>query len=71
MWESYLRFRDRCVAAGIDVEIMPGILPVILYPGFAGMTNVSLPGWLHKQFDGFRKRCRHANWWAQTWQSTW
>lgn len=26
--ESYLRFRDRCVAAGIDVEIVPGILPV-------------------------------------------
>lgn len=24
--ESYLRFRDRCVAAGIDVEIVPGIL---------------------------------------------
>ena len=26
--ESYLRFRDRCVATGIDVEIVPGILPV-------------------------------------------
>lgn len=26
--ESYLRFRDRCVSAGIDVEIIPGILPV-------------------------------------------
>lgn len=24
--ESYLRFRDRCVSAGIDVEIIPGIL---------------------------------------------
>lgn len=22
--ESYLRFRDRCVSAGIDVEIIPG-----------------------------------------------
>lgn len=26
--ESYLRFRDRCVTAGIDVEIIPGMLPV-------------------------------------------
>ncbi|MCS6210797.1 methylenetetrahydrofolate reductase [Shewanella baltica] len=53
--ESYLRFRDRCVAAGIDVEIVPGILPVTNFTQlkrFAGMTNVSLPGWLHKQFDG-------------------
>ncbi|HBC82043.1 MAG TPA: 5,10-methylenetetrahydrofolate reductase, partial [Escherichia sp.] len=23
--ESYLRFRDRCAATGIDVEIIPGI----------------------------------------------
>lgn len=26
--ESYLRFRDRCVTTGIDVEIIPGMLPV-------------------------------------------
>ncbi|MGI2203946.1 methylenetetrahydrofolate reductase [Shewanella oncorhynchi] len=53
--ESYLRFRDRCVAAGIDVEIVPGILPVTNFTQlkrFAGMTNVLLPNWLHKQFDG-------------------
>ncbi|MGL4517211.1 MAG: methylenetetrahydrofolate reductase [Shewanella sp.] len=53
--ESYLRFRDRCVAAGIDVEIVPGILPVTNFTQlkrFAGMTNVSLPSWLHQQFDG-------------------
>ncbi|MCU8003601.1 MULTISPECIES: methylenetetrahydrofolate reductase [unclassified Shewanella] len=53
--ESYLRFRDRCVAASIDVEIVPGILPVTNFTQlkrFAGMTNVSLPNWLHKQFDG-------------------
>lgn len=53
--ESYLRFRDRCVAAGIDVEIVPGILPVTNFKQlkrFAGMTNVGIPGWLHKQFEG-------------------
>ncbi|QDF68269.1 methylenetetrahydrofolate reductase [Shewanella sp. SNU WT4] len=53
--ESYLRFRDRCTAAGIDVEIIPGILPVTNFTQlkrFAGMTNVALPTWLHKQFDG-------------------
>ncbi|GIU43334.1 methylenetetrahydrofolate reductase [Shewanella algidipiscicola] len=53
--ESYLRFRDRCVAAGIDVEIIPGILPVTNFnqlKRFAGMTNVSIPRWLHSQFEG-------------------
>ncbi len=34
--ESFLRFRDRCVSAGIDVEIIPGILPVSIFkPGDA------------------------------------
>lgn len=53
--ESYLRFRDRCVSAGIDVEIVPGILPVTNFKQlkrFAGMTNVGIPSWLHKQFEG-------------------
>lgn len=53
--ESYLRFRDRCAAAGIDVEIIPGILPVSNFKQaskFANMTNVRIPGWMHKQYDG-------------------
>ncbi|WP_299007260.1 methylenetetrahydrofolate reductase [uncultured Shewanella sp.] len=53
--ESYLRFRDRCVTAGIDVEIVPGILPVTNFKQlkrFAGMTNVGIPNWLHQQFEG-------------------
>ena len=42
-------------AAGIDMDIVPGILPVTNYQTlkrFAGMTNVYVPNWLHKQFDG-------------------
>lgn len=53
--ESYLRFRDRCVAAGIDVEIIPGILPVSNFKQaskFAKMTNVRIPHWMNKQYDG-------------------
>ena len=53
--ESYLRFRDRCVAAGIDVEIVPGILPVSNFKQasrFAAMNNVKVPGWMAKQFEG-------------------
>ena len=53
--ESYLRFRDRCVAAGIDVEIIPGILPVSNFKQakkFADMTNVRIPAWMAQMFDG-------------------
>ena len=44
--ESYLRFRDRCAAIGIEAEIVPGILPVSNYKNlmkFAGFTNVKIP----------------------------
>ncbi|HHH0528822.1 TPA: methylenetetrahydrofolate reductase [Yersinia enterocolitica] len=53
--ESYLRFRDRCVATGIDVEIVPGILPVSNFKQlqrFATMTNVRVPNWMTTIFEG-------------------
>lgn len=53
--EVFLRFRDRAAAAGIDMEIIPGILPVTNYKTlvkFAGMTNVHVPQWLHKMYEG-------------------
>jgi len=53
--ENYLRFRDRCVGAGIDVEIVPGILPVTnleTLKRFAGLTNVTVPSWLAQRFEG-------------------
>ncbi len=53
--ESYLRFRDRCVATGIDVEIVPGILPVSNFKQlqrFATMTNVRVPNWMSTIFEG-------------------
>jgi len=53
--ESYLRFRDRCVSAGIDVEIIPGILPVSNFKQakkFADMTNVRIPHWMAKMYEG-------------------
>lgn len=53
--ESYLRFRDRCVSTGIDVEIVPGILPVSNFrqlDRFAKMTNVRIPSWMSKMYEG-------------------
>ena len=56
--DVFLRFRDRAVAAGIDLDIVPGILPVTNYQTlqrFAGFTNVHVPQWLHKMYDGLDK----------------
>ncbi|HHR6053979.1 TPA: methylenetetrahydrofolate reductase [Providencia alcalifaciens] len=53
--ESYLRFRDRCVATGIDVEIVPGILPVSNFrqlERFAKLTNVRIPSWMNRMYEG-------------------
>jgi len=53
--DSFLRFRDRCVAVGIDVEIVPGILPVSnfgMLKRFADMTNVHVPDWMGKMYEG-------------------
>jgi len=53
--DSYLRFRDRAGAAGIDVPIVPGILPVTNYRqllGFAGRCGAAVPDWLGAAFEG-------------------
>ena len=53
--DSYLRFRDRCVNVGIDVEIVPGILPVTNFKQLqkmAKITNVKIPNWMYRMYDG-------------------
>lgn len=53
--DIFLRFRDRCADAGIDVPIVPGILPVTNFArlqGFASACGASVPGWLHERFEG-------------------
>jgi len=53
--ETYLRFRDKCLASGIDVEIVPGILPVTNFEQllkFSKMTNVNVPQWMHRIYHG-------------------
>jgi len=51
----YLRFRDRCAAAGIAAPIVPGILPITRFPQvlrFAQSCGASIPRWLHERFAG-------------------
>ena len=56
--DSYLRFRDRCVSVGIDVEIIPGILPVTNFKQLekmAKVTNVKIPSWMQKMYQGLEE----------------
>ncbi|NOX40858.1 MAG: methylenetetrahydrofolate reductase [NAD(P)H] [Alphaproteobacteria bacterium] len=51
--ESFLRFRDRCVAAGITGKIIPGILPIEDWgkvKKFSKRCNATLPRWMDDAF---------------------
>ncbi|MFT6986962.1 MAG: methylenetetrahydrofolate reductase (NADPH) [Psychromonas sp.] len=56
--ETFLRFRDKCAKQGIEGDLVPGILPVSNYKTlvkFAGLTNVHVPDWMHKLYQGTEK----------------
>ncbi|HXA36359.1 MAG TPA: methylenetetrahydrofolate reductase [NAD(P)H] [Steroidobacteraceae bacterium] len=53
--DVFLRYRDRCAAAGIRVRLVPGILPITRFPQllrFAARCGASVPEWLRRLFDG-------------------
>jgi methylenetetrahydrofolate reductase (NADPH) len=53
--DCFLRFRDEAVAAGIDIEIVPGILPVsnvATTRRFAQTCGAVIPDWLDDLFEG-------------------
>lgn len=53
--DSFLRFRDRCVLAGIDKPIIPGILPVTNFATtqrFSQACGTHLPRWMEQAFEG-------------------
>jgi methylenetetrahydrofolate reductase (NADPH) len=53
--ESFFRFRDDAAAAGIDAELVPGILPVSNVAQtrkFAAMCGAAIPPWMDKLFEG-------------------
>jgi methylenetetrahydrofolate reductase (NADPH) len=51
--DTFLRFRDRCAAAGITAPIIPGILPIENWDGvkrFAARCGTKVPAWLDEAF---------------------
>ena len=53
--EDFLRFRDRAAAAGVNVPIVPGIMPVSNFAAvnrIAGLCGSKVPPWFANMFEG-------------------
>ncbi len=53
--ETYFRFRDAAAAAGVDSEIVPGIMPVTNFAAIqrmSTMTGTAIPNWMAHLFAG-------------------
>jgi methylenetetrahydrofolate reductase (NADPH) len=53
--ETFFRFRDAAAAAGVDAEIVPGIMPVSNFAAIqrmSAMTGTAIPDWMAHLFDG-------------------
>ncbi|NNE52837.1 MAG: methylenetetrahydrofolate reductase [NAD(P)H] [Sulfitobacter sp.] len=60
--ESFLRFRDACVKAGIDRPITPGILPILNWKSarsFAARCGTPVPDWVEQSFETAIRDGRH------------
>jgi len=57
--ETFLRFRDNAARAGIDAELVPGIMPVMNYASvqrMSAMCGTDVPGWMAHLFEGLDDR---------------
>jgi methylenetetrahydrofolate reductase (NADPH) len=54
--DAYFFFMERCLAAGIDKPIFPGIMPITNYTNlarFSDMCGAEIPRWIRKKLEGF------------------
>lgn len=62
--DVYLRFLDKVRAAGIEAEIVPGILPVTnvaQLKKFAAFSGTTVPDWLAHLFEGLDEKPEQRN----------
>jgi len=54
--DAYYRFVDDCEKLGIDIPIIPGIMPITNYSNlkrFSDMCGAEIPRWIAKRLDGY------------------
>jgi methylenetetrahydrofolate reductase (NADPH) len=55
--DTWFRFMDKVLAAGISVPVLPGIMPVTNLAGIRRMGgNTEIPAWLEAMFTGLDQR---------------
>ncbi|AMO54636.1 5,10-methylenetetrahydrofolate reductase [Endozoicomonas montiporae] len=54
--EGYFYFRDRATALGVDIPIVPGIMPITNYTRLARFSDAcgaEIPRWIRKQLEAY------------------
>jgi len=54
--DAYFRFVDECEKRGVDVPIVPGIMPITNYTQlarFSDMCGAEIPRWIRKRLEAF------------------
>ena len=54
--EAYFRFVDDCERLGLDIPIVPGIMPITNYKNlarFSDMCGAEIPRWIRKRLEDF------------------
>ncbi len=54
--DAYFHFVDDCEKMGLDIPIVPGIMPITNYKNlarFSDMCGAEIPRWLRKHLEGF------------------
>ena len=54
--DAYFRFTDRCTAAGINIPIVPGIMPITNYhqlARFSDACGAEIPRWMRKRLEAY------------------
>ena len=57
--ECFFDFRDQAAKAGIEGEIVPGIMPVMSFAAvqrMSGLCGTAIPGWMEGLFEGLDDR---------------
>lgn len=54
--EAYFRFIDECAAVGLDIPIVPGIMPITNYKQLARFSDncgAEIPRWIRKRLESY------------------